>query len=68
MRILVIEDEQKLAKALQEGLQAEGYEVVGGLYRRRGFLSCADRTFELIVLDVMLPGRSGLEILKTLRQ
>lgn len=68
MRILVIEDEQKLAKALQEGLQAEGYEVAVAETGEDGFYSVQTESFELIVLDVMLPGRNGFEILKTMRQ
>ncbi len=68
MRILVIEDEQKLAKALQEGLHAEGYEVVVAETGEDGFYLVQTESFELVVLDVMLPGRSGLEILKTMRQ
>jgi two-component system, OmpR family, copper resistance phosphate regulon response regulator CusR len=68
VRILVIEDEQKLAKALQEGLQAEGYEVAVAETGEDGFYSVQTESFELIVLDVMLPGRNGFEILKTMRQ
>lgn len=68
MRILVIEDEQKLAKALQEGMQAEGYEVTVAETGEAGFYSVQTESFELVVLDVMLPGRSGFEILKTMRQ
>jgi two-component system copper resistance phosphate regulon response regulator CusR len=68
VRILVIEDEQKLAKALQEGLQAEGYEVAIAETGEEGFYSVQTESFELVVLDVMLPGRSGFEILKTMRQ
>ncbi len=68
MRILVVEDEQKLAKALHEGLHAEGYEVVLAFNGEEGFYLAQTQTFDLILLDVMLPGRSGLEILQTMRQ
>jgi two-component system, OmpR family, copper resistance phosphate regulon response regulator CusR len=68
VRILVIEDEQKLGKALQEGLQAEQYGVALAHTGEEGFYLVQTETFDLVVLDVMLPGRSGLEILTTMRQ
>jgi DNA-binding response OmpR family regulator len=68
MRILVIEDEQKLGNALQEGLQAEQYEVALAYTGEEGFYLAQTEIFDLLVLDVMLPGRNGFEILATLRQ
>ena len=68
MRILVIEDEHKLAKALHDGLVAESYEVVLSYTGEDGFYLAQTQPFDLVVLDVMLPGRSGLEILGTMRQ
>ena len=68
MRILVVEDEHKLAKALQEGLQAEQYGVAIAHTGEEGFYLVQTESFDLVILDVMLPGRSGLEILKTMRQ
>jgi DNA-binding response OmpR family regulator len=68
MRILVIEDEQKLGNALQEGLQAEQYEVALAHTGEEGFYLAQTEVFDLLVLDVMLPGRNGFEILATLRQ
>jgi two-component system, OmpR family, copper resistance phosphate regulon response regulator CusR len=68
VRILVVEDEQKLAKALHEGLHAESYEVLLAYTGEEGFYLAQTQTFDLILLDVMLPGRSGLEILQTMRQ
>ena len=68
MRILVIEDEQKLGHALREGLQAEQYEVALAHTGEEGFYLAQTETFDLLVLDVMLPGRNGFEILTTLRQ
>ena len=68
MRILVIEDEQKLARALQEGLQGEEYAVALAHTGEEGFYLVQTESFDLVVLDVMLPGRSGLEILKAMRQ
>jgi len=67
VRILVVEDELKVAKALQEGLEAEHYEVSVARTGEEGFFLIHAQTFDLIVLDLMLPGRDGLEILTTLR-
>src|SRR5215204_5422617 len=68
VHVLVVEDEPKLSKALQEGLQDEGYQVsVAGTAEEGFYLLHSDR-FDLVVLDVMLPGRSGLEILGRIRQ
>jgi DNA-binding response OmpR family regulator len=64
----VIEDEQKLAKALQEGLQAEQYGVALAYTGEEGFYLVQTETFDLVILDVMLPGRNGFEILTTMRQ
>jgi DNA-binding response OmpR family regulator len=68
VRLLVIEDEPKVGHALQEGLRAEGYEVVLAETGEEGFFLASNHTFDLIVLDVMLPGRNGLEILAALRK
>lgn len=68
VRILVIEDEQKLAKALRQGLEAEQYNVCVAYTGEEGFYQLHTELFDLVILDVMLPGRSGLEILKTLRE
>lgn len=68
MQILLIEDEQKLAGALREGLSAEGYDVRVARSGEEGFYQIHADPVDLIILDVMLPGRSGLEILKTMRE
>lgn len=68
MRILVVEDEAKVAKALKEGLEAEHYEVSVARTGEGGFFLVSAQTFDLVVLDLMLPGRDGLEVLTTLRK
>jgi len=68
VRILVIEDEQKLGQALREGLQAEQYTVALANTGEEGFYLVQTETFDLVVLDVMLPGRNGFEILATMRR
>ncbi len=68
MRILVIEDEPKVARALKEGLSAEHYDVAVAPTGEDGFFRVSSESFDLIVLDLTLPGRDGLEILRTLRE
>jgi DNA-binding response OmpR family regulator len=68
VRVLVVEDERKLAQVLSSALQAEHYEVVVAGTGEDGFYRANAELFDLVVLDLMLPGRSGLEILQTLRQ
>jgi two-component system, OmpR family, copper resistance phosphate regulon response regulator CusR len=67
MQILVVEDEAKVARALEEGLGREGYAVTVARTGEEGYYLLDTRTFDLVVLDLMLPGRNGLEILATLR-
>lgn len=68
VHILVVEDEQKLAKALQEGLEADDYSVQVAYTGEEGFYLVQARPFDLVILDVMLPGHDGFEILATLRK
>ena len=66
-RLLVVEDEAKVARALREGLEGEGYDVAVETTGEGAFLRLARERFEIILLDLMLPGCDGLEILSTLR-
>jgi DNA-binding response OmpR family regulator len=68
MQILVVEDEPKVGNALREGLEAEGYAVTLAQTGEEGFFQASAHAFDLIVLDVMLPGRDGIEVLSTLRK
>jgi DNA-binding response OmpR family regulator len=68
LKILVIEDEKKVAQAVQKGLQAEPYAVHVSSTGEDGFFRVCTETFDLVILDLMLPGRDGTEILRTLRQ
>jgi two-component system copper resistance phosphate regulon response regulator CusR len=67
MKILVIEDDRKVAQALKKGLESEGYEVDVASAGEEGFSLVGTRAFDLVILDLMLPGRDGLEILAALR-
>jgi len=68
VNILVIEDEKKIALALKKGLESERYGVEIALTGEEGFFRLCSRAFDLIILDLMLPGRDGTEILRTLRK
>ena len=68
MRILVVEDEQKVANALREGLEDERYEVVVERTGEGAFFRVNTESFDVILLDLNLPGRDRLEILQALRQ
>lgn len=68
MDLLVVEDEPKTAAALREGLEFEGYRVKLAATGDEAYRLGSATAFDLIVLDVMLPGRSGLDVLESLRQ
>ena len=68
MRLLVAEDERKVADALRDGLLSEGYDVVVARTGVDAFLRVTTDTFDAILLDLTLPGRDGIEILKALRE
>ena len=68
MRVLIVEDERKLGQAVAAALQAEHFEVVVATTGEDGFYRANAELFDLLVLDLMLPGRGGLEILQTLRR
>jgi two-component system copper resistance phosphate regulon response regulator CusR len=68
VRILLVEDELKVANALKQGLEAEHYEVRVAHTGEEAFFLATTQPFDLLLLDLMLPGRSGLEILAALRQ
>ena len=68
MRILVVEDEVKVAKALKEGLEDEHYEAVVAHTGEDAFFRINTEQFDVILLDVMLPGRDGLQILTSIRK
>ena len=67
MKILVIEDEQTLARFLEKGLQQAGYNVSVCNDGAKGLEIAASEDFDLILLDLMLPGTNGFDILSNLR-
>jgi DNA-binding response OmpR family regulator len=66
-QILIIEDDAKTATAIREGLRLDGHEAIAAATGEEGTKLCRSRPFDAIVLDWMLPERSGLDVLKTLR-
>jgi DNA-binding response OmpR family regulator len=68
MRALVVEDEQKVANALREGLEGERYDVVVERTGEGAFFRINTEEFDVILLDLTLPGRDGLEILRAVRE
>ena len=67
MRLLIVEDDLKTARALATGLERAGFSIATAHSGEEGFFLLNAESFDLVVLDWMLPGHSGIEILKTLR-
>jgi len=67
MRILVVEDDRKVARFLQRALLEEGYAVDVASDGREGAVKARVHAYDLLVLDVMLPGRSGFDVARELR-
>lgn len=68
MRILVVEDEHKIANSIKKGLELENYAVDVAYDGKYGFDLASTEPFDLIILDLMLPEMSGLEICTKLRE
>ena len=66
-RVLVVEDQKTLLQNLVRGLSGEGYEVVAASTGEKGYLEASSSRFDAIVLDLMLPAKSGLDVLRELR-
>src|SRR5207302_234086 len=67
-RVLIVEDERKILRGLERGLRAEGYEVATADNGNDGLRQALAQPFDCIVLDLLLPGRDGLEVLSELRR
>ena len=68
MRILVVEDERKIAGFIRQGLEEQGFAVESCSNGDDAFTLATTRPYDAIVLDIMLPGRDGLSILRGLRE
>ena len=67
MKLLLVEDDDKIASTVRRGLEAEGFSVSIASNGHDGIWLASEATFDLIVLDIMLPGRNGYEICRYLR-
>jgi two-component system, OmpR family, copper resistance phosphate regulon response regulator CusR len=68
MRVLVVEDDRKVASFIERGLREEGYAVDVALDGENGSMMAHIYDYDAIVLDVMLPGKTGFEIVRDLRK
>lgn len=68
MRILLVEDDRKVASFIRKGLTEEGYAVDLAQDGETGLLMGLDRLHDVIVLDVLLPGKPGFQVVRELRQ
>jgi heavy metal response regulator len=68
MRILLVEDERKVASFIRKGLEEEGYAVDVAAEGETGLAMGLDRLHDVIILDVMLPGKPGFQVVRELRQ
>ncbi len=67
MRILVVEDEKRLAESLRAGLEAEGYAVDVAHDGRDGLWMATESRYVAVILDIMLPGLNGYRVCQRLR-
>jgi heavy metal response regulator len=67
MRILVIEDEKKVARFIQQGLEEEHYSVDVSHDGTEGLTMAETGSYDILIIDVMLPGKNGIEITSELR-
>lgn len=68
MKLLLVEDDKKIATAVKRGLEAEGFHVEVALDGTDGLWMATEGSYELIILDIMLPGRNGFQICADLRE
>ncbi len=68
MRVLVVEDEERLARAIAEGLAKEGFEADLAHDGTDGLFKATEGRYDVILLDVMLPGMSGFQVCSRLRE
>jgi DNA-binding response OmpR family regulator len=68
MKVLVIEDEKRIASFIRKGLEARGFVVEVAHHGDEGYALALARPYDALVLDIMLPGRDGLSILRNLRE
>lgn len=67
-RLLIVEDQKKLLGSLRRGLEEAGYEVITATTGEEGYYQATNEKVDAVVLDVMLPGRDGFQVLHDLRR
>ncbi len=68
MKVLLVEDEKKIASLVRKDLEARGVVVDVAHHGDEGYLLATTRPYDVVILDIMLPGRDGLSILRNLRE
>lgn len=68
MKILIVEDEERISSFVRKGLQEQGFDVEVSADGNEAYILATTQHYDVIVLDIMLPGRDGLSILKNLRK
>jgi DNA-binding response OmpR family regulator len=68
VKVLIIEDEKKIASFVRKGLEAQGFVVEVSPHGDDGYVLACSRPYDALVLDIMLPGKDGLSILRNLRE
>ena len=66
-RLLIVEDQKKLLSNLQRGLEEKGYEVITAATGEQGYYAATTEHIDAMILDLMLPGRDGIRVLRDLR-
>lgn len=65
--VLIVEDQKRLQASLRRGLEEEGYQVAAATSGEEGYFLATTQPVDVVVLDLMLPGRNGMQVLKELR-
>ena len=65
--LLVVEDQKRLLSSLQRGLEEKGYEVITATTGEQGYYAATTQAIDAMILDLMLPGRDGIQVLRDLR-
>lgn len=66
-QLLIVEDQKKLLSSLQRGLEEKGYEVITAATGEQGYYAATTEPIDAMILDLMLPGRDGIRVLRDLR-
>jgi DNA-binding response OmpR family regulator len=65
--LLVVEDQKRLLRSLQKGLEEKGYQIIAATTGEQGYYAATTVPVDAVILDLMLPGRDGIQVLRDLR-